>query len=82
VNDQTVTTSDADVVDRLARLRAVVPLMAADLATARRRAIALEIENRRLTRRVMELESRLAGARRTDTHSRVAASGVRVASPR
>ena len=61
---QQVTITNADVVDRLARLRAVLPLMATDLAVARRRAIALEAENARLGRRVRELESRLAQARR------------------
>jgi hypothetical protein len=57
--------SNADVVDRLARLRAVLPLMATDLAVARRRASALEAENHRLNTRVRELESRLADVRRT-----------------
>jgi len=56
--------SNADVVDRLARLRAVLPLMATDLALARRRASALEAENERLGRRVRELEERLAESRR------------------
>jgi hypothetical protein len=44
--------------ERLARLRTILPLIATDLASARRRASALEIENRRLSRRVAELESR------------------------
>jgi hypothetical protein len=57
--------SNADVVDRLARLRAVLPLMATDLAVARRRAGALEAENDRLVRRVRELEAHLGDARRS-----------------
>lgn len=61
---QQVAITNADVVDRLARLRAVLPLMATDLAVARRRATALEAENARLGRRVRELETRLAHARR------------------
>ena len=59
--DQPVTVSNSDVVERLARLRAVLPLMATDLAVARRRAAALHAENERLHERVGELESRLAG---------------------
>jgi hypothetical protein len=39
-----------DVVDRLLRLRTILPLIAADLATARRRASTLETENQQLTR--------------------------------
>ena len=66
MNDQQVTVSNADVVDRLARLRAVLPLMATDLAVARRRASALQAENERLGDRIRELESRLAEPR----HSR------------
>jgi len=53
------TPTDAEVIDRLARLRSILPLLATDLAAARRRAHALEVDNRRLTRRVAELESRL-----------------------
>ena len=64
MNDQQVTVSNSDVVDRLARLRAVLPLMATDLAVARRRASALEAENDRLNGRIRELESRLGEARR------------------
>lgn len=59
MNDQPVSTGNADVLDRLARLRAVLPLMASDLASARRRAVSLEAENRRLSRRVTELQSEL-----------------------
>jgi regulator of replication initiation timing len=65
VNDQPLTCSNSDVVDRLARLRALLPLMATDLATARRRATALAAENERLATRVRELESRLGEERLT-----------------
>ena len=54
------TAATADIVDRLASLRAILPLIAADLAAARRRANKLEVENRRLTGRIAELESKLA----------------------
>ena len=63
MNDQPVTVSNSDVVERLARLRAVLPLMATDLAVARRRAAALQSENERLRRQVAELEARLAESR-------------------
>jgi len=63
MNDQPVTVTNSDVVERLARLRAVLPLMATDLAVARRRATALAAENEQLRRRVNELEARLAGPR-------------------
>ena len=59
------TRTDADVVDRLARLRAILPLLATDLAAARRRAHMLERENQRLSGRIAELESRLVGASAT-----------------
>ena len=62
MNDQPVTVSNSDVVERLARLRAVLPLMATDLAVARRRAMALQAENERLHARVGELELRLTGS--------------------
>lgn len=75
MNDQSVTIGNADVVDRLVRLRAVLPLMANDLATARRRASALEVENQRLTRRVRELESRRTAGRLPSTRSSVASLG-------
>jgi hypothetical protein len=65
VNDQPLTFSNSDVVDRLARLRVLLPLMATDLATARRRATALASENERLATRVRELESRLGEERLT-----------------
>jgi len=55
------TASHADVVDRLARLRSILPLIATDLAAARRRANELEARNRRLTERLAELESKVTG---------------------
>jgi hypothetical protein len=51
--------ADADVVDRLARLRSVLPLIAGDLASARRHAHTLQLENQRLAQRVAELEAKL-----------------------
>jgi hypothetical protein len=63
VSDSQVKVSSADLVDRLARLREILPLMAGDLAAARRRSKALEVENERLARRVRELESKLEGHR-------------------
>lgn len=57
------TRTDPDLVDRLARLRAILPLLATDLAAARSRAYMLERENQRLSGRIAELESRLVGAR-------------------
>lgn len=71
MNDQPVIVSNSDVVERLARLRAVLPLIATDLAVARRRATALQAENERLREQVGELESRLADRRRAP----VAAAG-------
>jgi len=63
MNDQPVTISNSDVLERLARLRAVLPLMATDLAVARRRASALQLENERLRRQLGELEARLSESR-------------------
>jgi hypothetical protein len=65
VTNRPKTPNDGDVVERLARVRAILPAMASDLAAARRRSNALELENRRLTRRVRELELLLAGTRRS-----------------
>ena len=56
---RTTTPTDPELVDRLARLRTVLPLLASDLAASRRRANELEARNRQLSRRVAELESRL-----------------------
>ena len=53
--------TDPELVDRLARLRSILPLLATDLATARRRAHELETQNRTLAKRVAELEARLIG---------------------
>jgi hypothetical protein len=77
MNERPHPTRDPDVVDRLARLRAILPLIATDLATARRHAHELETENRRLTRRVAELESKL-----TDTHPTTGPDASRQALPR
>jgi len=52
--------TDPDLVDRLARLRTILPLIATDLACARRHTHTLELENQRLARRIAELESKLA----------------------
>jgi hypothetical protein len=60
MNERPRATHDADVLDRLARLRTILPLIATDLACARRRANDLETQNRRLSQRVAELESKLA----------------------
>ncbi|HLW96576.1 MAG TPA: hypothetical protein VKS25_14465 [Solirubrobacteraceae bacterium] len=70
MNDTAVTMGDADVIDRLARLRALLPAMAEDLAIARRRAASLAAENERLDARVRELETRLAGTRPTVSRRR------------
>jgi hypothetical protein len=51
--------TDPDLIDRLARLRSILPLIATDLAAARRRANDLEARNRKLAARVAELESKL-----------------------
>jgi hypothetical protein len=76
MSDRRITTGNADVVDRLARLRAVLPLLAGDLAVARRHARALELENRRLSRRVAELESRLERGRARPAPAAATASRV------
>jgi hypothetical protein len=64
MNDQAVTVTNSDVVDRLARLRSILPQMATDLALARRHASALEAENAVLRRQLRELESRVTEPRR------------------
>ena len=57
------TPSDSDLfIDRLVRLRSILPMLATDLAAARRRANELETRNRRLAERVSELESELTSA--------------------
>ena len=58
------TPTDPDLVDRLARLRTILPLIATDLATARRRAHALELENQRLALRIEILESKAPCSRK------------------
>jgi hypothetical protein len=51
---------DRDVVDRLHKLRVLLPAMALETATARREAARLRSENRRLARRLAELEEAVA----------------------
>lgn len=51
---------DGDAVERLARLRRILPLLAEELARARRDAAAMRLENRRLLERLQELERDLA----------------------
>jgi hypothetical protein len=48
------------VIDRLDRLRVVLPAMATEAAAARREAVRLRLENNKLARRVAELESAAA----------------------
>lgn len=43
--------------DRLTHLRAIVPVFAQELASARRTAAALRVENRRLLERIRELQA-------------------------
>jgi len=57
--DRAIPVGTPDVVERLARLRELLPEMARDLATARRHANALRAENENLQRRVAELETTL-----------------------
>jgi hypothetical protein len=61
-SEQPLTVTNADLVDRLVRLRTILPLMAKELAIARRHATELAAENRRLTQRLLDLESRLTHA--------------------
>ena len=63
MNDEQPIASHAQVVDRLARLRSILPMIATDLAAARRRANELEIRNRQLAERVAELEAKLTSGR-------------------
>jgi hypothetical protein len=51
---------ERDVIDRLHKLRVLLPAMALETATARREAARLRTENRRLTRRLAELEEAAA----------------------
>jgi hypothetical protein len=53
---------ERDVVDRLHKLRVLLPAMAQETATARREAARLRSENRRLARRLAELEDALTQA--------------------
>ncbi len=47
----------ADILDRLARLRLVLPALGQELATARREAAKLRVENGRLKDRLQRLEA-------------------------
>jgi chromosome segregation ATPase len=51
----------ADMLDRLTRLRKVLPAMGQELATARREAAKLRIENGRLRDRLHSLEAKRSG---------------------
>lgn len=51
---------DGDAIERLARLRRILPLLAEELARVRRDAAALRVENRRLLDRLRDLEQDLA----------------------
>src|SRR4029077_2672495 len=53
---------ERDVVARLHKLRVLLPAMAQETATARREAARLRSENRRLARRLAELEEALTQA--------------------
>lgn len=54
-----------DAVERLARLRKVLPLMGQELAMVRREAARLRLENRKLLARVHELEHGVLAHRRS-----------------
>ena len=49
--------NERHVIDRLERLRVVLPALAQDAAEARRAAVQLRSENARLLRRIAELQS-------------------------
>lgn len=53
----------ADILDRLARLRLVLPALGQELAAARREAAKLRIENGRLRDRLHSLEARSTSAK-------------------
>ena len=57
MTDRSRTLEDHAVIDRLERLRVILPAMATETATARREAARLRIENARLVLRVAELEA-------------------------
>jgi hypothetical protein len=54
---------DADLLGRLQRMRTIVPVFAQELATARRQAAALRVENRKLQERVQQLHRERDAAR-------------------
>jgi hypothetical protein len=61
MSDMRVSDAERAVIDRLHKLRVLLPAMAQDTADARREAARLRAENARLARRIAELE--LGGAR-------------------
>jgi hypothetical protein len=61
MSDMRVSDAERAVIDRLHKLRVLLPAMAQDTAEARREAARLRAENARLARRITELE--LGGSR-------------------
>jgi chromosome segregation ATPase len=62
--------SREDLLERLHSLRTIVPVFAQELASARRQAAALRVENRRLQERVQELHRERDAARRQSSDVR------------
>lgn len=58
MSDTRRTTAERAVIDRLQKLRVVLPAMAQEAAEARREAARLRAENSRLVHRLAQLESR------------------------
>ncbi|WP_035125731.1 hypothetical protein [Conexibacter woesei] len=54
--DANATRRELEVIDRLDKLRVILPAMALETATARRETVRLRAENARLTRRLAEIE--------------------------
>jgi hypothetical protein len=69
MSDLHTTRAERAVIDRLNRLRVVLPAMAQEAAAARREAARLRAENVRLARRVVELESAQAAEPATGSAS-------------
>ena len=69
MNGQPSTVDRADLMDRLAPLRAVLALMARDLAEARRQVNTLTAENRRLMPPMRALEDEDVGALMSERHT-------------
>lgn len=61
MSDQHRSQAERAVIDRLERLRVVLPAIAEEAARAKREVARLRVENRRLTHHLAQLESR-AGA--------------------